>query len=269
MGVIANSFSMTNLKRSLPDKLVVNGISFRRDQAEKNTVTRTTAAKTTTRRAPNTTARKTTTGKAIDSKAAASKAPIKKKPAKKTRAKGAARKRRAHGATARASQTESTKEVSNEVNEPSERKEVVKEVEPVVDTEPTPEPDSNEQATPENASSSEVEEAVSRVEAASPTSENASTSGGLQLGPSLSINEVVELKTMLDEIPAEDVIVIGSSAVQKVDTAGIQLLLTFQLQAENFGQRVEWKNPSEVLTQAAANLGLTDQLSFCPPASNE
>ncbi len=260
---------MTNLNRSLPDKLVVNGISFRRDQAEKNTVIQTKAAKTTTRNAANTTARKTTTGKDIDSKAAASKAPIKKKPAKKTRAKGAARKRRAHGATARASQTESTKEVSIEVNEPSERNEVVNEVEPAADTEPTPVSDSDEQATLENTSSCEVEEAVSRVEAAGPTNENASTSGGLQLGASLSINEVVELKAMLDETPPEDVIVIGSSAVQKVDTAGIQLLLTYQLQAENFGQHIEWKDPSEVLTQAATNLGLTDRLAFCPAASNE
>ena len=153
--------------------------------------------------------------------------------AKKTRVKGAQRKRRTSGAKARASQIESKQEVGIEVNESSEDKKATEEVEPEVKT------------------------------------ENAPMLEGLKLGPSLCISEVVEIKAMFDEAAAEDIIIVDSAAVEKVDTAGIQLLLAFQLQAENFGQQVEWKTPSEALTKAAENLGLADKLSFEPQASNK
>ena len=269
---------------------MVNGISFRRDQAEKVSVSKTKAANKKTRNAPIAALRKTKTGKASNAKAEADKTTAKKKRTRKPRIQGAARKRRARGATARASQEQPSKETSIEVNAPeqSQHEKTVIEVE-VVEAQPDPVPNPEQQATTEEVLSSEMEdnemednemedseaaaspasEVEEAVAPASNTSESTSTSDGIRLGPALSINEVVELKAMFDDVPGEDVIVIGLSAVEKVDTAGIQLLLAFQQQAENFGQQVEWKAPSEVLKRAAENLGLADRLGFGTPSSTE
>ena len=68
--------------------------------------------------------------------------------------------------------------------------------------------------------SSEDKKATEEVEPEVKT-ENAPMLEGLKLGPSLCISEVVEIKAMFDEAAAEDIIVVDSAAVEKVDTTTV------------------------------------------------
>lgn len=51
------------------------------------------------------------------------------------------------------------------------------------------------------------------------------------------------------------------SRLTQVDTAGVQLLVAFTLEAHNKGIRVEWHGSPEPLHQAAHGLGLADRLA--------
>lgn len=51
------------------------------------------------------------------------------------------------------------------------------------------------------------------------------------------------------------------SRLTQVDTAGVQLLVAFTVEAHNKGIRVEWHGRPEPLHQAARRLGLADRLA--------
>ena len=85
----------------------------------------------------------------------------------------------------------------------------------------------------------------------------------VQCGEALTIAQAVEfhqkLKTAMDE---GSTIELDASGVEKVDTAGLQLVVGLQRELDKVGGKLVWKQPSDVVKQAAVTLGLADRLSI-------
>jgi anti-anti-sigma regulatory factor len=57
-------------------------------------------------------------------------------------------------------------------------------------------------------------------------------------------------------------LVIQAGAVERIDTAGLQLLAGFAARLRLLDRRLVWAGASDVLTTAAAQLGLAEALGF-------
>ena len=85
----------------------------------------------------------------------------------------------------------------------------------------------------------------------------------VECGEMLDISRVsefyAELKMVIEE---EKPVELDGSKVERIDTAGLQLLVAFcqQLKTENRGMR--WHEPSEALKRSAQLLGLMDELGL-------
>ncbi len=55
---------------------------------------------------------------------------------------------------------------------------------------------------------------------------------------------------------------LDAASVEKIDTAGVQLLAAFQRDAREGGCEVTWVSPSSVLRDAVQRLGLTNVLAL-------
>ncbi|HXD36255.1 MAG TPA: STAS domain-containing protein [Rhodanobacter sp.] len=64
---------------------------------------------------------------------------------------------------------------------------------------------------------------------------------------------------------AHDAIVLDGSAVERVDTAALQLLVVFQRELDARQRVPTWQSASPVLTEAADLLGLTQTLKMPAP----
>jgi anti-anti-sigma regulatory factor len=62
-----------------------------------------------------------------------------------------------------------------------------------------------------------------------------------------------ELAKLLDD---SGVVTLDVSAVQRIDTAGLQVLATFVRERESHGRQVEWRGTAPALAAAAKLLGL-------------
>lgn len=75
---------------------------------------------------------------------------------------------------------------------------------------------------------------------------------------------IANVTTFREELSAafeqSGAIEIGAAAVERVDTAGLQLLTAFVAAAKGRGQDVRWKAPSSVFTQTVTTLGLDEAL---------
>jgi len=69
------------------------------------------------------------------------------------------------------------------------------------------------------------------------------------------------MEKMVDE-ESNDKIVIKASAVQRTDTAGLQLLFAFVVAAQERNIQLSWIEPSEKLLDAAEVLGMQEQLAI-------
>lgn len=69
----------------------------------------------------------------------------------------------------------------------------------------------------------------------------------------------IELKTALD---TKHDIQFQAADIERADTAALQLLCAFFLDAQAEGLNVEWLQPSEALLGAAKQIGLSEQLSL-------
>lgn len=79
----------------------------------------------------------------------------------------------------------------------------------------------------------------------------------------LVIAQVGELKsTLTDALGAVRPVTLDATAVDQVDSAGMQLLLAFQRAAQAHGCVTQWKNPPPCLQDAAALLGMADALGL-------
>lgn len=91
-------------------------------------------------------------------------------------------------------------------------------------------------------------------------SEHASqrTARVVDLGKHRLIRDIAALKTeLLGVLDAPERIVIDPAAVERVDTAALQLLFAFERDRLAHGRDVQWRAGSPAFTQAVAMLGLT------------
>jgi anti-anti-sigma regulatory factor len=85
----------------------------------------------------------------------------------------------------------------------------------------------------------------------------------IHLGAQLTIREAVPLRAeLLERVDAVDLVALDASGVQKVDTAGLQVLLAFTRQRRAAAVETIWTGCSEVLRKAAAALDLAQALGL-------
>ncbi|MDX1351609.1 MAG: STAS domain-containing protein [Thiomicrorhabdus sp.] len=86
----------------------------------------------------------------------------------------------------------------------------------------------------------------------------------IQLPENLTIHHIEaqfnELNTKFNDM--EDDITFGASAVETVDTSGLQTLLVFVKTAIENGKKVTWQDPSDTLKVNAEKLGIASELSL-------
>lgn len=81
----------------------------------------------------------------------------------------------------------------------------------------------------------------------------------ISIGSSLTIKTIAELKQQLDESLAENVdITLDSAELQKIDTAGLQLLFSLQNSLQHTGQQLLWANKNPMIESAAKLIGLSE-----------
>lgn len=76
------------------------------------------------------------------------------------------------------------------------------------------------------------------------------------------IAEVGELHTQLRKALDASQIVLDGTAVDRVDTAALQLLVVFQREAQKRERQVQWAGVSAPLQDAAGQLGLAQVLAL-------
>jgi anti-anti-sigma regulatory factor len=113
---------------------------------------------------------------------------------------------------------------------------------------------------PISAAVAEPNPAATPAELPAPTPAPARASV-LQLGPSLSIREVGEYASRLKSMLAGGATVVDASALETIDTAGIQLLLAAAASAQDRGFKLKLLSASGVKNGAARSLGLSERLS--------
>jgi ABC-type transporter Mla MlaB component len=81
--------------------------------------------------------------------------------------------------------------------------------------------------------------------------------GRLSLTSDCTIAEATALKAGLMQLLShESAVTLDGSAVQRIDTACLQLLAAFVLEREARGRHVEWQEATDALTSSARTLGL-------------
>jgi anti-anti-sigma regulatory factor len=86
----------------------------------------------------------------------------------------------------------------------------------------------------------------------------------IQLPSELCISEVNALKSDLlaSLAVADDTVELDASRVERIDTAGVQLLLAVTRYLESRSLGLRWTHPSAALCEAAHELGASDQLQL-------
>lgn len=85
----------------------------------------------------------------------------------------------------------------------------------------------------------------------------------ISCGDVLNISRVSEFYSELSMILNEKKPVqMDVSELERIDVAGIQLLLSFSQKVKNSGLSFQWSTPSENLLRSVSLVGLRDQLGF-------
>lgn len=88
----------------------------------------------------------------------------------------------------------------------------------------------------------------------------------IRLAGRLAINDVVDARQRLGmALRAGRPVVLETTGVTGIDTAGLQLLLAFCVTAHTRGLDVQWQQPSTTLRETAALLGLQTLLNLGEP----
>lgn len=89
----------------------------------------------------------------------------------------------------------------------------------------------------------------------------------LVLGAACTLREAASLKAQLLACRVSgDTVTVDGSAVQRIDTAGLQLLVAFARREAGAGRLLQWHAPSDELCNAVSQLGLREVLGFKPSA---
>ncbi len=83
------------------------------------------------------------------------------------------------------------------------------------------------------------------------------------LDADVAISGAAELKgRLLRLLETPGAVSIDASNVQRIDTAGLQLLCAFRKSLNEAGRALEWTAPSPAFTDGADRVGLTDLLGL-------
>jgi anti-anti-sigma regulatory factor len=82
------------------------------------------------------------------------------------------------------------------------------------------------------------------------------------LPPDCRMAALAGLKAELEGASAADAIVLDGQAVERVDTAALQLLVLFRRERDARGGTLAWQGASDVLNEAAGLLGLAKILEL-------
>ena len=87
-------------------------------------------------------------------------------------------------------------------------------------------------------------------------------SSEIKLPESLTIHHIEDHFNTLSNLfnESEDEIIIEASAVETIDTAGLQALLALIKSTEDNNKSVTWQNTSETLSTSAEKIGLSQAL---------
>ena len=85
----------------------------------------------------------------------------------------------------------------------------------------------------------------------------------VSLGNALDIAHAALVKERLvASLKKKSRIVLIADKVEKVDTAGLQLVYAFKLEAETLDKHLAWQKPSTVLKNACHSLGMSEALNI-------
>ena len=111
-----------------------------------------------------------------------------------------------------------------------------------------------------SAGKSKVAVAVEKVES-TPVAVDAA--GPLALAPLCTLREVVAMKgQLLERLDQAGDVEIDAGRIEKIDTAGLQLLVAFSRQLHESHRTLAWKAVAPELARAAAQIGLADTLGL-------
>jgi ABC-type transporter Mla MlaB component len=93
--------------------------------------------------------------------------------------------------------------------------------------------------------------------------EHNSGSGAFAVAAECTVADASSLKSGLAKLLEDSgVVTLDISAVQRIDTAGLQVIATFIRERESHGRQVEWRGTAPALAAAAKLLGLSSLLKL-------
>ena len=94
--------------------------------------------------------------------------------------------------------------------------------------------------------------------------------GSFAVAAECTVADARSLKTGLSKLLEESgIVTLDISAVQRIDTAGLQVIATFIRERESHGRQVQWRGNAPALSSAAKLLGLSTLLKLPTPAEQE
>jgi ABC-type transporter Mla MlaB component len=88
-------------------------------------------------------------------------------------------------------------------------------------------------------------------------------SGAFAVAAECTVADASSLKAGLAKLLDESgIVTLDVSAVQRIDTAGLQVIAAFVRERESQGRQVEWRGSAPALTAAAKLLGLSSFLKL-------
>lgn len=83
----------------------------------------------------------------------------------------------------------------------------------------------------------------------------------ISLGNALDIAHAADLKKRMQQALSKDLpVVLVADKVEKIDTAGIQLVYAFIDALQNKGEKVSWRKPSGLLLEMSQKLAIKEAL---------
>jgi len=96
--------------------------------------------------------------------------------------------------------------------------------------------------------------------------EHKTGSGAFAIAAECTVADAGSLKAGLAKLLDDSgVVTLDVSAVQRIDTAGLQVITTFVRERESHGRQVEWRGTAPALAAAAKLLGLSAFLKLPTP----
>ncbi len=101
-----------------------------------------------------------------------------------------------------------------------------------------------------------------------PASATEHKTGSFAVAAECTVADASSLKAHLAKLLDDaGTVTLDISAVQRIDTAGLQVIAAFIRERESQGRRVEWRGHAPALWNAAELLGLGDLLKLPTPAA--